>query len=244
MSASAASTDPLEEIDTLMCLTVGVPTRMALPLLLPDEERDMVLSRHGVSTNFPLKTTDAIVLLCRTVPTPDAYDTQGGVVRDISGQELLLSDQLRWKVMPSYKKQLKSLCKRYGVALDQVLVVDQTVRMRRLRGKCHFQDKVLIYVIRNKTTPDSCMFAVWMDASYSETLPSQHGLDINTDRTFQARSEAASQLHRALKKQCDVCTKEARHMCSACKAVYYCSTRCQKENWKKHKQQCERKTNE
>ncbi|RZB39816.1 zf-MYND and/or SET domain containing protein [Asbolus verrucosus] len=37
---------------------------------------------------------------------------------------------------------------------------------------------------------------------------------------------------------CAVCTKNARHACSACNGVYYCDREHQKEDWKRHKSSC------
>lgn len=38
---------------------------------------------------------------------------------------------------------------------------------------------------------------------------------------------------------CGYCSKEATNFCSRCKAVYYCSEKCQKADWKNHKQSCQ-----
>ncbi|KAM5540863.1 hypothetical protein V8D89_005507 [Ganoderma adspersum] len=37
---------------------------------------------------------------------------------------------------------------------------------------------------------------------------------------------------------CEVCTKEAPYACSACKTTRYCSTACQKSNWRNHQREC------
>jgi hypothetical protein len=38
--------------------------------------------------------------------------------------------------------------------------------------------------------------------------------------------------------RCSVCGKFTDTKCSRCKQVYFCSTACQKENWKYHKAKC------
>jgi len=35
-----------------------------------------------------------------------------------------------------------------------------------------------------------------------------------------------------------ICHKKGTSICSGCKTVYYCSMECQKQDWKKHKVQC------
>eukprot|EP01084_Bolivina_argentea_P122286 216702_1 len=37
---------------------------------------------------------------------------------------------------------------------------------------------------------------------------------------------------------CCVCSESTTQRCSGCKSVYYCSAKCQKQDWKMHKKQC------
>jgi hypothetical protein len=41
------------------------------------------------------------------------------------------------------------------------------------------------------------------------------------------------------KEPCEICNKPSSFKCSVCKKVYYCSKKCQKENWKYHKGMCQ-----
>ncbi|KAK7084473.1 hypothetical protein SK128_012411 [Halocaridina rubra] len=38
--------------------------------------------------------------------------------------------------------------------------------------------------------------------------------------------------------KCEICKKAAKQFCSSCRAVFYCSRECQKEDWKTHKIKC------
>lgn len=40
------------------------------------------------------------------------------------------------------------------------------------------------------------------------------------------------------KNNCEVCSNPAKQFCSSCKAVFYCSKECQKQDWKIHKGKC------
>lgn len=43
-----------------------------------------------------------------------------------------------------------------------------------------------------------------------------------------------------LKRECQICKKRVKlSSCAACRCVYYCSVKCQKTDWKKHKKECE-----
>jgi hypothetical protein len=45
----------------------------------------------------------------------------------------------------------------------------------------------------------------------------------------------------ALHKTCEICKthNDKMYLCSKCKGVYYCSQNCQKQDWKRHKQNCD-----
>lgn len=43
---------------------------------------------------------------------------------------------------------------------------------------------------------------------------------------------------RKIKNKCKVCQSPARLLCSGCRLMYYCSAKCQKEDWKIHKPTC------
>jgi len=43
---------------------------------------------------------------------------------------------------------------------------------------------------------------------------------------------------------CSVCGKPTNKNCSVCKAIYYCSAVCQKEDWKRHKTECKKPAQE
>ncbi|RIB12198.1 P-loop containing nucleoside triphosphate hydrolase protein [Gigaspora rosea] len=39
--------------------------------------------------------------------------------------------------------------------------------------------------------------------------------------------------------KCNICKKSTKRCCSKCKQIYYCSKKCQKKDWKIHKEYCE-----
>ena len=42
-------------------------------------------------------------------------------------------------------------------------------------------------------------------------------------------------------RECSNCTKlDSNYKCSKCKKVFYCSKKCQKEDWKSHKKICKK----
>lgn len=230
-----------------LCQTIGVPQAWAVPYFLPDGGKK-ILSIHGVGGELPLHATDSIVWLCKTVKTLDAYDTQAGVLQSSQGNEVLLDDSKPWLIKPKYKVQLKAIGKRFKVDVGLVEKVDQTVRMRRLRRKCHYEDKVLLYAM---CTTENEGASIWMDASYSSIVPCQHFTETKFGGTlYGSRQEQANSVTQGLSQdkprignRCGNCgkvdSKEKRHkLCSRCKKMYYCNAACQKSHWEFHKDRC------
>jgi len=60
------------------------------------------------------------------------------------------------------------------------------------------------------------------------------------------RRKYLSAVHRACAGHCETCGTSASKLeaplqsCSACKAVYYCGIKCQRKDWKKHREECKR----
>jgi hypothetical protein len=42
-------------------------------------------------------------------------------------------------------------------------------------------------------------------------------------------------------KKCKICSKKTTNKCSRCKRTYYCSQKCQRDDWKEHKKTCKAK---
>ena len=53
---------------------------------------------------------------------------------------------------------------------------------------------------------------------------------INNDRREMLATSSSS--------NCARCGNSAKNRCGACKSIFYCSTNCQREDWKRHKAKC------
>jgi len=98
-----------------------------------------------------------------------------------------------------------------------------------------------MHVICSREQPR--MTALLLELGASLDTPDDHG---NTPRQMIQQSKALTnaiknfQIAQDPEKVCNACYEaiDGKKRCSRCRAVYYCSAECQKEDWTKHKKTC------
>lgn len=101
--------------------------------------------------------------------------------------------------------------------------------------------KVKEYHYANSPTPLMMLHADLNQAGFND-LAENTREGVYDEFEFYIRPENASQKAQkvARDRMCTVChkTEKGMQLCGRCRIVYYCSTKCQKQDWPKHKPFC------
>lgn len=82
------------------------------------------------TSTLPFPVLDVINSHCLLKPIRECYDTHGGVDKDGKLKDTTKS----WTIQPEYSRMLISLALRNDVLYQDVLIADQSFRMKQLRG--------------------------------------------------------------------------------------------------------------
>jgi hypothetical protein len=135
---------------TLLCATIGVPERYSCPSLLGAHERYAFDPIFTIRCSLSVVCADTIAMMVRHHKTNDVYRTHGG----FSDDEKLCDQRKKWTVCPEYKKKLKRVSKRFRTNYQEVLLCDQSFRVKRyqnittyfsLSNKIHVHLYVYVY---------------------------------------------------------------------------------------------------
>jgi len=229
----------------LQCVTIGVPIQYAAPPLLSGAERAMFDQVYTNRMRAPIVAADAVALIVRATKTVECYDTKGQVTRD----EELLSSARGWSIRQNHKRRMLAIGLRFKLPFMQVIALDQSFRMKRLKGKTLVGKKHLVYYESlDRHDCDQGLVGAWFDISLKPGQATQRHI---FDSSSPARSELTVALQAALinKKNprchriCGLCgafdTPKNKHQrCGRCLMIAYCSVKHQKDHWSVHKKKC------
>lgn len=106
--------------------------------------------------------------------------------------------------------------------LDKAILADRSEIVFFLLQQAKDPRELLARFSFEKINPTTELFQYFVNLAYASAIKS--------DRRQAPPSEAI--------KHCQICSKQATKFCTGCKKVYYCSEKCQKADWKNHKQSC------
>jgi hypothetical protein len=216
-------------------------------------ERTAIDPIYTVQGEMRVEAADAVGVLVRNTHTNDAYDT-GGAIQG----ETLIHNRNKWKIMKTYKKQLKAIAQRYNSCLEDIISVDQSFRMKR--GRSIVKHTGSDGVIRDLVFFERCLgptekpeatygqlCASWFDVSFRNSVPTQHVFEGPSEQKNrqQQHDHVLNQLQQSRPRFPRVCafcnqldaSSDKLKLCR-CKEVMYCSANCQKRHWAVHKKKC------
>ena len=240
-------------MDHLQCSTCGVPVRIAVPPLLSAMERALFEPIYQVSVDLSIEAADLIALLVRKHATLSVYTTDGGIVFNTDGQEVLVDQRKNWTIQPAYRKILEKIALRFHVPFRTVQAVEQTFRVKRARGDiAHTDDsgrtRYIVWYQPLCTVPAHGLVGCWFDIAPSDDIASANMWQSREDAT--ARKKVVANIHQDLQglrprvpRSCATCHQKdlkavRNQICKGCLLVSYCSRACQKVDWKSHKKNC------
>jgi hypothetical protein len=192
------SRDGLCEHEHLYFLRVTLPFHLALVWLQDEKMGEDIVHTFGVKLRGTTPAAcDDVAFLVKMYRTTDAYCTFGDVTDEESwavpreaASNTLFKAKGKWKVYDSYDKILRSVARRYDMSLLNVTLLDQSMRMKRIRSNTsgcpeqfniRCEDKYLILMI-----PDiGDSLGMWFDIALSNDVPDK-GLMSNENREFYA----------------------------------------------------------
>ena len=237
-------------LDDLMCSTSGVPTRFACPMLLDGSELDAFNRIFTTMTAIPTEAADFIAFLVKSYATNDVYDTHGGIGAD--GE--LVSRGPSWKIKKEYRRQLKKISNRFKCSIDDCIMVDQSFRVKRARGgpinNIDAAGKMRSVVWYQTTThKEHVHLGSWFDITLTDQAPDRSFLELPREKTrrndYNQHVKTELMDSNRLVRRCKKCgiadSKTYPHLrCARCSVSSYCSRKCQREDWKTHKESCGR----
>jgi hypothetical protein len=233
MSQEAKSTDSrTTEFNGRYCDTVGLTIPMALWGLESDEKQAILLAKYGVKLlGSTADACDDVGVLVKTMKTVKAYKTSATVTQRESwaspheaALHVKFKPRAEWTPRAAYLKKLKAVADRYEMPISQVILLDQSMRVKRIRSNTYgcpdslnikYGDKYLVLMLPDKGKT----MGMWFDIALSDAVP-EKGLSMHVDaavyQIHQANMVAGfDRRHPRVPRRCGNCRKrdcaETRH---------------------------------
>ena len=154
----------------LLCATIGVPLQFACPPLCSPSELAVFNPIYTTATPIQVEAADSIALLVKSYRTNQVYNTNGGVTED----ETLVSIGPHWIVSKEYERQLKGIAKRFHCEYETCVMVDQSFRVKRARGKVNVNGRYVVWYERTSDygNPEpGDLMGSWFDITLTNEAP-------------------------------------------------------------------------
>ena len=136
----------------------------------PPPQVNLAIALTDLGTRIKLlgQAADSIALLVKSYRTNQVYNTNGGVTED----ETLVSTGPHWIVSKEYERQLKGIAKRFHCEYETCVMVDQSFRVKRARGKVNVNGRYVVWYERTSDygIPGDLMGS-WFDITLTNEAP-------------------------------------------------------------------------